>query len=283
MKINKVFIVGSGVMGSGIAQVFAQNGYQVMLMDRTLELAKKGKKNVERGLEQAVRKGKIDEDLKRAALGRVTTTADWRGAREADFVVEAAFEDTEVKKEVFRKLDEVCREEVILATNTSSLPITPIAAATGRPDKVIGMHFFNPAPAMKLVEVISGLLTSYETNDTVVELAERLGKTPVEVNDSPGFAMSRIFCVMINEAIFCLHEGVGRPEAIDEVMMLGAGHPMGPLQVADLLGLDIVLHIMDTLYEEFGDPKYRACPLLRKMVAAGQLGRKTGQGFYSYD
>lgn len=283
MEINKVFIVGSGVMGSGIAQVFAQNGLDVMLMDRTLELANKGKKNVEKGLDRALKKGKIDEKLKEAALGRITTTDDWGAAREADFVVEAAFEDTEVKKEIFRKLDEVCREDVILATNTSSLPITPIAAATGRPDKVVGMHFFNPAPAMKLVEVISGLLTSYETNDTVVELAERLGKTPVEVNDSPGFAMSRIFCVMINEAIFCLYEGVGRPEAIDEVMMLGAGHPMGPLQVADLLGLDIVLHIMDTLYEEFGDPKYRACPLLRKMVAAGQLGRKTGQGFYSYD
>ena len=283
MEISKVFIVGSGVMGSGIAQVFAQNGYDVILMDRSKELAEKGLSSVERGLTQAVDKGRISQEQKQRALESMTTTVNWEEAREADFVVEAAFEDTEVKKEVFRKLDEVCREDIILATNTSSLPITPIAAATARPDKVIGMHFFNPAPSMKLVEVIRGHLTSHETNDTVVELAEMLGKTPVEVNDWPGFAMSRIFCVMINEAIFCLYEGVGRPEAIDEVMMLGAGHPMGPLQVADLLGLDIVLHIMDILYQEFGDPKYRACPLLRKMVAAGQLGRKTGQGFYSYD
>ena len=283
MEINKVFIVGSGVMGSGIAQVFAQNGYEVILMDRSKELAEKGLANIERGLAHAVEKGRMNEEQKQRALESITTTINWEAAREADFVVEATFEDTEVKKEVFRKLDEVCREDIILATNTSSLPITPIAAATERPDKVIGMHFFNPAPAMKLVEVIRGHLTSHETNDTVVELAEMLGKTPVEVNDWPGFAMSRIFCVMINEAIFCLYEGVGRPEAIDEVMMLGAGHPMGPLQVADLLGLDIVLHIMDILYQEFGDPKYRACPLLRKMVAAGQLGRKTGQGFYSYD
>ena len=283
MEIKKVFIVGSGVMGSGIAQVFAQNGYEVMLMDRSRELAEEGLSNIEKGLAQALEKGKIDQEQKKRALDSITTTINWEAAREADFVVEAAFEDTEVKKEVFRKLDEVCREDAILATNTSSLPITPIAAATARPDKVIGMHFFNPAPAMKLVEVIRGHLTSHETNDTIVELAEMLGKTPVEVNDSPGFAMSRIFCVMINEAIFCLYERVGRPEAIDEVMMLGAGHPMGPLQVADLLGLDIVLHIMDCLYEEFGDPKYRACPLLRKMVAAGQLGRKSGQGFYSYE
>ncbi len=282
MDIERVMVVGGGVMGSGIAQVFAQAGYEVVMMDRTRGLAEKGLANIERGLGKAVEKGVLDEEDKRAALGRITITAEWDAASQVDFVVEAVFEDTGVKKEVFRELDRVCGDQVILASNTSSLPITPMAAATSRPDKVIGMHFFNPVPAMKLVEVIRGYLTSDETNRIVVELAEKLGKTPVEVNDAPGFAMSRVFCVMINEAIFCLHEGVGTPEAIDAVMRLGAGHPMGPLQVADLLGLDIVLHIMDCLYDEFKDSKYRACPLLRKMVAAGQLGRKTGRGFYEY-
>jgi 3-hydroxybutyryl-CoA dehydrogenase len=282
MDINRVLVVGSGVMGSGIAQVFAQAGYEVVMMDRTLELAEKGLANIERGLGKAIEKRALDEEGKKAALARIAITTEWEAASGVDFAVEAVYEDMGVKKEVFRELDRVCGEEVILASNTSSLPITPMAAATSRPDKVIGMHFFNPVPAMKLVEVIRGYLTNDETNRVVVELAERLGKTPVEVNDAPGFAMSRVFCVMINEAIFCLHEGVGTPEAIDAVMKLGAGHPMGPLQVADLLGLDIVLHIMDVLYDEFKDPKYRACPLLRKMVAAGQLGRKTSQGFYDY-
>ena len=282
MEINKVLIVGAGVMGSGIAQVFAASGYSVSLMDVSEEAAGKGLDAVGKSLERAVEKGRIDAGQKEEILGRITASADWEKAGEADFVVEAVFEDAEMKKDIFRKLDEVCRPDVIITTNTSSLPVTPIAAATGRPDKVMGMHFFNPAPAMKLVELIRGQLTSDETSRTVFELTKELGKTPVEVNDWPGFAMSRIFCVMINEAIFCLYEGVGSPEAIDEVMKLGAGHPMGPLQVADLLGLDIVLHIMDVLYREFGDSKYRACPLLRKMVSAGQLGKKTGRGFYSY-
>jgi 3-hydroxybutyryl-CoA dehydrogenase len=282
MEIRKVLVVGAGVMGSGIALVFAESGYDVILLDRTQELVEKGLAEIERGLGNAVKKGKLDEARKKAALDRISTATDWAAAAEADFVVEAVFEDTEVKKEVFNTLDRTCADDVILATNTSSLPITPIAAETSRPEKVIGMHFFNPAPAMKLVEIIRGHLTSDETNRVVVELTEKLGKTPVEVNDLAGFAMSRIFCVMINEAIFCLYEGVGTPQAIDEVMKLGAGHPMGPLQVADLLGLDIVLHIMDVLYDEFKDPKYRACPLLRKMVAAGELGRKTGRGFYEY-
>ncbi len=282
MDFKKILVVGAGVMGRGIAQVFASRGYEVLLMDISKELAKKGVENIEKSLNHAVEKGKIEASMKMEIIGKITPTSDWSRAAEADFVVEAVFEDLEVKKEVFAKLDETCRPEVIIATNTSSLPITPIASATRRPDKVIGMHFFNPAPAMKLVEVIRGQLTSDETCRTVVELATQLGKTPVEVNDWPGFAMSRIFCVMINEAIFCLYEGVGTPEAIDNVMKLGAGHPMGPLEVADLLGLDIVLHIMDILYKEFGDPKYRACPLLRKMVAAGQLGKKSGKGFYTY-
>lgn len=282
MEINKVLIVGAGVMGSGIAQVFATPGYSVLLMEVSEEAALKGLDAVGKSLERAVEKGKIDAGQKGEILGRITSSADWEKGGEADFVVEAVFEDAEIKKDIFRKLDEVCRPGVIITTNTSSLPVTPIAAATGRPDKVMGMHFFNPAPAMKLVELIRGQLTSDETSRTVFELTKKLGKTPVEVNDWPGFAMSRIFIVMINEAIFCLYEGVGSPEAIDEVMKLGAGHPMGPLQVADLLGLDIVLHIIDVLYKEFGDSKYRACPLLRKMVSAGQLGKKTGQGFYSY-
>jgi 3-hydroxybutyryl-CoA dehydrogenase len=282
MKINKVLVVGAGVMGSGIAQVFAGCGYSVLLVEVSEEAARKGLEAVDRSLERAVEKGKIEAGQKGEILGRITASANWAKAGEADFVVEAAFEDIEVKKEIFRKLDEICMPEVILTTNTSSLPVTPIAAATGRPDRVMGMHFFNPAPVMKLVELIPGRLTSDETRRAVVELVKKLGKTPVEVSDWPGFAMSRIYCVMINEAIFCLYEGVGSPEAIDEVMRLGAGHPMGPLQVADLIGLDIVLHVMDVLYEGFGDPKYRACPLLRKMVSAGQLGKKTGQGFYSY-
>lgn len=283
MDIGKVLVVGAGVMGSGIAQVFAQGGYEVSMLDRSPDLVARGIAGIERGLNKAVGKGAISEDEKQAAQARITATTDWESAAEADFVVEAVFEDTEVKKEVFRELDGICRPEVILASNTSSLPITPMAAVTSRPERFIGMHFFNPVPAMKLVEVIRGYLTSDETNDTVVELARKLGKTPVEVKDAPGFAMSRVFVVMINEAIFCLYEGVGTPQAIDEVMKLGAGHPMGPLEVADLLGLDIVLHIMDVLYDELHDSKYRACPLLRKMVAAGELGRKTGRGFYSYE
>lgn len=282
MEINKVLVVGAGVMGSGIAQVFAGSGYSVLLMDVSEEAAQKGLDAIGKSLARAVDKGRIDASQKGEILGRITASADWEQAGEADFVVEAVFEDVDIKKDIFRKLDEICGPDVILTTNTSSLPVTPIAAATGRPDKVMGMHFFNPAAAMKLVELIPGQLTSDETSRTVVELAKELGKTPVEVNDWPGFAMSRIYCVMINEAIFCLYEGVGSPEAIDEVMRLGAGHPMGPLQVADLIGLDIVLHVMDVLYNGFGDPKYRACPLLRKMVSAGQLGKKTGQGFYSY-
>lgn len=282
MEINKVLVVGAGVMGSGIAQVFAGSGYSVLLMDVSEEAAQKGLDAIGKSLARAVDRGRIDASQKGEILGRITASADWEQAGEADFVVEAVFEDVDIKKDIFRKLDEICGPDVILTTNTSSLPVTPIAAATGRPDKVMGMHFFNPAAAMKLVELIPGQLTSDETSRTVVELAKELGKTPVEVNDWPGFAMSRIYCVMINEAIFCLYEGVGSPEAIDEVMRLGAGHPMGPLQVADLIGLDIVLHVMDVLYNGFGDPKYRACPLLRKMVSAGQLGKKTGQGFYSY-
>lgn len=282
MEISIVLVVGAGAMGTGIAQVFAQRGFDVLMMDKSQDQVLKGRERIERGMERAVGKGKLSEDEMKDAMTRISTTTDWGPVSDVDFVVEAVFEDTDVKKGIFRRLDEVCRPEVILTTNTSSLPITPIAAATDRPDRVMGMHFFNPAPAMKLVELIRGHLTSDETGRVVRELTEKLGKTPVEVNDWPGFAMSRIFCTMINEAVFCLYEGVGTPEAIDEVMKLGAGHPMGPLEVADLLGLDIVLHIMDILYGEFHDPKYRACPLLRKMVAAGQLGKKTGKGFYTY-
>lgn len=283
MEIEKVLVAGAGVMGSGIAHAFSVSGYEVWMIDRSPDLVARGMDNVKKGLDKAIAKGTLSEEGKEAALARITATTDWESAREADIVVEAVFEDMEVKKETFRKLDGMCRPEAILASNTSSLPITPMAAAVSRPDRFIGMHFFNPVPAMKLVEVIRGYRTSDETNRLVVELTRKLGKTPVEVNDSPGFAMSRIFMVMINEAVYCLYEGVGTPQAIDEVMKLGAGHPMGPLAVADLLGLDIVLHIMDVLHGEFKDSKYRACPLLSKMVAAGELGRKTGRGFYSYE
>jgi len=276
-------VVGAGVMGSGIAQVFAQAGYQVTMVDIAQEFLDKGMASIKSNLERAAAKGKISREEADAILSRIKTTLNLEEAgREADFVVEAVVEKMDVKKEVFSRLDKVCPSHTILASNTSTLSITEMASATGRPDKVAGMHFFNPAPVMRLVEVIAGAQTSQETLTTVKALAEKLGKTPVEVKESPGFVVNRLLTLMLNEACFLLMEGVAKPEDIDTAMKLGCNHPMGPFELMDLVGLDIVLAIAETLYQETGDPKFRPAPLLRKMVRAGLLGRKTGRGFYTY-
>jgi len=282
MDIRKVFVCGAGVMGHGIAHVCAQTGLDVTLHDITTELAEKGKGMIEKNLARAVKKEKITEDQMNEILARITTTDDLGTAADADIVIEAIVENIEVKRDVFAKLDGICKPEAILASNTSSLSITEIGAATDRPDKVIGMHFFNPVPVMKLVEIIKGLLTSDETLETIRELALALKKTPIVANDIPGFATSRLFFVQINEAIWMLYEGVATKEDIDTGMKLGGNHPMGPLELADLIGLDVLLNIHRRLYGAFSDPKYRVCPLLINMVNAGLLGRKTGRGFYEY-
>jgi len=282
-QISRVLVVGAGVMGSGIAQVFAQAGYQVTMVDIAQEFLDKGMASIKSNLERAAAKGKISREEADAILSRIKTTLNLEEAgREADFVVEAVVEKMDVKKEVFSRLDKVCPSHTILASNTSTLSITEMASATGRPDKVAGMHFFNPAPVMRLVEVIAGAQTSQETLTTVKALAEKLGKTPVEVKESPGFVVNRLLTLMLNEACFLLMEGVAKPEDIDTAMKLGCNHPMGPFELMDLVGLDIVLAIAETLYQETGDPKFRPAPLLRKMVRAGLLGRKTGRGFYTY-
>ncbi|MFD1422575.1 3-hydroxybutyryl-CoA dehydrogenase [Laceyella tengchongensis] len=283
MDLQRVSVIGAGQMGGGIAQVAAQAGYQVFLLDTTEERVQAGLERIGSLLSRSVEKGKLSAEEREAILGRITPTTDLAVAgQDADLVIEAVVEKMEVKAEIFTRLDEYCPSHTILASNTSSLPITEIAAATRRPEQVIGMHFMNPVPVMKLVEVIRGLATSEETFQAVMAAAERMGKTPVEVNDYPGFVSNRILMPMINEAIFAVYEGVATPEAIDEVMKLGMNHPMGPLTLADFIGLDTCLYIMETLYEGFGDSKYRPCPLLRKYVKAGWLGRKSGRGFYSY-
>lgn len=282
-KIERLFVVGAGQMGSGIAQVAAQAGLQVTLNDVTQTYAEKGLQSIRSNLTRSVNKGRITEAQLKTVLGRVTLSTDLEDAAHCDMAVEAATENMEIKLEVFRRLDGIMPESAILASNTSSLPITEIAAVTKRPTQVIGMHFMNPVPVMKLVEVIRGLATSDEVYQTVYDLAVEMGKTAVEVNDYPGFVSNRVLMPMINEAIYCVYEGVASPQAIDEVMKLGMNHPMGPLTLADFIGLDTCLAIMEVLYDGFADSKYRPCPLLRKYVKAGWLGKKTGRGFYTYD
>jgi 3-hydroxybutyryl-CoA dehydrogenase len=283
MEVKKFMVIGAGQMGSGIAQVAAQAGLEVILHDIKDEFVNRGLGVITKNLSRDVEKGRKTEEEKQEILGRITPSTDINNAKDIDFVVEAVVENMDVKTEIFKQLDEITPAHAILASNTSSLPITEIAAVTRRPEKVIGMHFMNPVPVMKLIEVIRGLATSDETYRVVAELSEKMDKVAVEVNDFPGFVSNRVLLPMINEAIYCVYEGVATPEAIDEVMKLGMNHPMGPLTLADFIGLDTCLYIMEVLHEGLGDSKYRPCPLLRKYVKAGWLGRKSGRGFYVYE
>ena len=279
---EQIAVVGAGQMGNGIAHVFAQSGYPVTMIDVSHDALEKGMATIEKNLDRQVKKGTITEIQREETLGFISPEQSVDAAADAVLIVEAATENTDLKFRIFGELDRIANPTAILASNTSSISITEIAAHTKRPEQVVGMHFMNPVPVMKLVEIIRGLATSDETTKKVIDLSKKLGKTPVEVNDFPGFVSNRVLMPMINEAVYCLMEGVGKPEAIDQVMQLGMNHPMGPLALADLIGLDTCVAILEVLQNGLGDPKYRPCPLLRKYVAAGWLGRKSGRGFYSY-
>ncbi len=281
MTIRRIAVIGAGTMGSGIAQVAAQSGYEVVLEDVDARFVKDGVERISARLKKRVDEGRLGEEEKEGVLSRIRTAVNLSDCRDADLVIEAVAEKEEIKKGIFRELDALCPAESIFATNTSSIPVTRLAAVTGRRERFAGMHFMNPAYVMKLVEVVKGLRTSGETVEALVAVAERMGKTPVVVNDSPGFVISRVLMTMINDAIYCLEEGIASRQGIDTIMKLGAHHPMGPLELADLMGLDICLEILGVLHADLGE-KYRPCPLLKTMVAAGKLGRKSGEGFYEY-
>jgi len=278
----KIMVLGAGTMGAGIVQTAAQAGIEVIVRDIKQEFVDKGIQGIAKTLEKSVAKGKMSAEDKDAILAKISGTVDMAAAKDVDLVIEAAIENMDIKKNIFKELDEICKPECILASNTSALSITEIGASTGRADKVIGMHFFNPVPLMKLVELIKGASTSQETFDKVKEICDQMSKTAVEINEAPGFVVNRLLIPMLNEGMYALMEGVANAADIDTSMKLGAGHPMGPLALADMIGLDICLAIMETLHKEFGDDKYRPCPLLVKMVRANKLGRKTGEGFFKY-